>query len=142
MEYADRLDVELVLIGDTIGSNHCFRINHNREYAIDDAYSAADLVTYPSGYEGFGNAFVEAMYFKKPIVVNRYAIFVEDIEPMGFHVIDFDAFVTHQTVERIQHFLDPEIQGNWLEENYRIGRNRFSYEVLESKLIRLIESFD
>jgi glycosyltransferase involved in cell wall biosynthesis len=36
-------------------------------------------VTYLSGYEGFGNAFIEAIYFKKPIIVNRYSIFVEDI---------------------------------------------------------------
>jgi hypothetical protein len=44
-----------------------------RPYTLEDAYKAADLVTYTSGFEGFGNAFVEAIYHRKPIVVNRYA---------------------------------------------------------------------
>ncbi len=32
-----------------------------------DLYSAADLVTYPSLYEGFGNALLEAFFYKVPV---------------------------------------------------------------------------
>ena len=39
-----------------------------------DIYPHADLISYPSIYEGYGNAFVEAIYFRKPILVNRYQI--------------------------------------------------------------------
>ena len=39
-------------------------------YTLFDIYPHADLVTYPSYYEGFGNAFLEAVYFRKPVVVN------------------------------------------------------------------------
>ena len=46
-------------------------------------YPHADFITYPSLYEGFGNAFLEAIYFKKPLLINRYAIFVKDIETPG-----------------------------------------------------------
>ena len=42
-------------------------------YTLFDIYPHADLVTYPSYYEGFGNAFLEAVYFGKPVVVNTYA---------------------------------------------------------------------
>ena len=35
----------------------------------------ADLVTYPSTFEGFGNAFLEAIYYCRPIVVNTYSIY-------------------------------------------------------------------
>ncbi len=108
---------------------------------MDDIYQNADLVTYPSGYEGFGNAFLEAIYFKKPIVVNRYSIFVEDIEPCGFEVIPFESYVTQEVVDRIRLFLEPENLSRAADRNYELGKRYFSYEVLEKKLLPLIESF-
>ena len=52
-------------------------------HAVTDAYLAADLITYPSLYEGFGNALIEAIYHGKPVVVNRYPVYVADIAPLG-----------------------------------------------------------
>jgi len=143
LEYAERLGVEVIYIGDRIGSARCFKAksNNNKKYTMDDAYQNADLVMYPSGYEGFGNAFLEAIYFKKPIVVNRYSIFVEDIEPCGFEVIPFESFVTQEIVDRIYLFLEPENLSRVADKNYELGKKHFSYEVLEKKLLPLIESF-
>ena len=59
-----------------------------------------DLITYPSLYKGLGNAFLEAVYFRKPIVVNTYSIYAKDIKPKGFSVIEIDGFVTEATVEK------------------------------------------
>ncbi len=140
-EYAERLGVELIYIGDKVGTAHSFRAICEKKYSIDDAYQNADLVTYPSGYEGFGNAFIEAIYFKRPVVVNRYSTFVEDIEPCGFEVIPFESFVTSEVVGRIRSFLEPEHMNAAVEKNYEVGRQHFSYEVLERKLLPLIESF-
>ncbi len=141
LEYADRLGVELIYIGDKVGSAHCFKTGRDRKYTMDDAYQNADLVTYPSGYEGFGNAFLETIYFKKPIVVNRYSIFVEDIEPCGFELIPFESFVTQEVVDRIKQLLEPENLSRAVDKNYELGKRHFSYEVLERKLLPLIESF-
>ena len=44
-----------------------------------DGYIAADVITYPSLYEGFGNALIESVYFRKLVVVNRYAVYDADI---------------------------------------------------------------
>jgi hypothetical protein len=52
-------------------------------YTLEDIYPYADLVTYPSNFEGFGNAFLEAVFFRKPIVVNTYSIYQMDIQPKG-----------------------------------------------------------
>ena len=79
-----------------MGTAHSLRAVCDKKYSIDDVNQNADLVTYPSSYEGFGNAFPEAIYFKRAIVVNRYSIFVEDIEPRGFDVIPFESFVTSE----------------------------------------------
>ena len=139
-EYAKRLGVELIFMGDEIGAARCFKGNHPHPFTIDDVYQAADLVTYPSGYEGFGNAFVEAVYFRKPIVVNRYSIFIEDIEPLGFDVISFDGFVTHEIVEEVKTFLRSGTLQNSLDKNYRLGQEHLSYEVLEKKLLPIVRS--
>ena len=141
VEYAERLGVEVIYIGDKIGPARCFGAGTEDGYTMDDVYQAADVVTYPSGYEGFGNAFLEAIYFKKPVVVNRYSIFVEDIEPCGFDVIAFESFVSRDVVESLKHFLEPQNLRPALEKNYELGKKFFSYEVLEKKLLHLLESF-
>jgi len=141
VEYAERLGVEVLYIGDKIGSARCFNSSQAREYTMDDVYQAADVVTYPSGYEGFGNAFLEAVYFKKPIVVNRYSIFIEDIEPCGFEVIAFESFVSRDVVERLKYFLEPAHLSPALEKNYELAKKYFSYEVLERRLLHILESF-
>ena len=141
LQYAHRLGVEVLYMGEKVGSARCFPAICDKKYTIDDVYRAADLVTYPSGYEGFGNAFVEAIYFKKPIVVNRYAIYVEDIEPCGFEVIPFESFVTKEIAQRIKDFMEPENLNAAVEKNYALGRRYFSYEVLEKSLLGIIESF-
>jgi glycosyltransferase involved in cell wall biosynthesis len=133
--------VEVLYIGDQVGSIHGFSTECKKKYTIDDVYQAADIVTYPSGYEGFGNAFVEAIYFKKPIVVNRYSIFVEDIETCGFDVVDFESFVTRHLAERLRKFMEPDNMRASVEKNYQLGREFFSYEVLERKLLSTMSSF-
>jgi glycosyltransferase involved in cell wall biosynthesis len=141
-EYAKRLGVELIFIGGKVGAARCFKSNYDYDFTIDDVYQCADLVTYPSGYEGFGNAFVEAIYFKKPLVANRYSIFIEDIEPIGFDVVSFDGFVTHEIVEQVKAFLESDVRMSSMEKNYRLGQAHLSYEVLEEKLLQIIRSFN
>ena len=55
--------------------------NGRKQYTLWDAYPHADLVTYPSLYEGFGNALLETIYFKRLAVVNRYPVYVADLAP-------------------------------------------------------------
>ena len=68
----------------------------------------ADLITYPSLYEGFGNALLEAFYYRKPVLVNRYSIFVSDIEPKGFKVIAMDGFLTRSVLEHVRRVIADE----------------------------------
>jgi hypothetical protein len=100
-----------------------------------DVYPHADLVTYPSTYEGYGNAFVEAIYFRRPIIVNRYSIYEADIEPKGFQAIAFDSFVTEQTLSDVKRIIsDKQRLADIAEKNYMLGWRYLSYEVLQEKL--------
>ena len=74
------VNFELAIVGDTRGMTPEGR----KIYTLQDIYPQADLVTYPSAIEGFGNAFLEAVYFRRPLVVNNYSIYEADIKPKGF----------------------------------------------------------
>ncbi|GAB4335949.1 MAG: glycosyltransferase family 4 protein [Calditrichia bacterium] len=139
-EYADNAGVTLKLIDQLIAPHK----NHSgKKYSIEDVYQCADLVTYPSGYEGFGNAFLESLYYKKPIVVNRYAIYISDIEPKGFKVIAFDGFVTREVIEKIKRVMsDLQYREEMVNHNYQLAKKYFSFEVLEKKLKAVLASFE
>lgn len=95
----------------------------------------AGLVTYPSTFERFGNAFLEAIYFRNPIVVNAYSIYTKDIKPKGFSVIEIDGFVTSQAVEKARQVLDnPDLCHAMVDHNYELGKKFFSYAVLRQSL--------
>ncbi|MDR2110819.1 MAG: glycosyltransferase family 4 protein, partial [Spirochaetaceae bacterium] len=84
MDYAALLGVDVIVRPDIIGAERGTTETGAKKYSLWDCYLNADFVTYPSTYEGFGNAFLEAIWFKKPILVNRYSIFQQDIEPVDF----------------------------------------------------------
>ncbi|HHH40143.1 MAG TPA: glycosyltransferase [Sedimenticola sp.] len=109
-----------------------------RFFTLADFYSQADLVAYPSEYEGFGNAFLEAVYYRKPIFCKRYAVFRTDIEPCGFQTVAFDDYVTRDVVAAVEAMLARSDLDDLLEHNYRTARRYFSYEVLEEELRPLL----
>ena len=112
------------------------------EYTLFDIYPCADFVTYPSLYEGFGNAFLEAIYFKKPMLVNRYAIFVRDIEPKGFDLIVMDGFLTQKTVEKVKKVIaSPQCRDKMVNHNYQVAARYYSYSVLRRWLNMLMTNF-
>lgn len=116
--------------------------NRPEQYSLWEIYPAADFITYPSLIEGFGNAFLEAIYFKKPILVNRYATFVRDIEPQGFDLAVMDGFLTRKTVLQVKEMLkSPEKREKATDSNYRIATRHYSYSVLRKHLNSLMINF-
>ncbi|MEE8398092.1 MAG: glycosyltransferase, partial [Desulfobacterales bacterium] len=99
----------------------------------------ADLVTYPSTYEGFGNAFLEAVYYRKPIVVNTYSIYEMDIKPKGFSTVEINGYITEKAVQdTIRVLSDPGWRKEIVDRNYEIAKRYYSYAVLEGKLRTLL----
>jgi glycosyltransferase involved in cell wall biosynthesis len=140
-DYARFMGVDLRLIADRIAKERRIGKDGRKQYTIWDVYPHADLVSYPSIYEGYGNAFVEAIYFRKPVLVNRYQIFEADIEPKGFQVISFDGFITSETVQKVKEVLNnPKQLADMAEANYMLGWRYLSYEMLEEKLEGLLSN--
>jgi glycosyltransferase involved in cell wall biosynthesis len=112
-------------------------------FSLWDAYLYTDFVTYPSLYEGFGNALLETFYFRKPVLVNRYPVYVDDIEPHQPDVVTTDGVISDETVEQVRALLsDRERTKAMTDHNAQLAAESFSYEVLQRQLADLIASFD
>jgi glycosyltransferase involved in cell wall biosynthesis len=138
-EYSKLMKVDTYFVSNIINEQRGLTKNGRKIYTLEDVYPHADLVTYPSTFEGFGNAFLEAIYFCRPIVVNSYSIYTMDIKPKGFAVIEIDGFVSDEAVRQTRKVLtDPEYRHNMVKHNYETAQKYFSYSVLRQKLKNLI----
>lgn len=139
-KHAEFIQVNTIFAADRIQHERGTTSDGKKIFSLADIYQTADLVTYPSTIEGFGNAFLEAIYFKQPIVMSTYEIFRTDIQPKGFQVIGFDEFITEDTVQQARMLLEnPDKRAEMIESNYRLGKRFFSYKVLESRLKMLVD---
>ena len=81
----DGLSIDWQYIGDDVRP---VRAPEQGVYALyPDSYALADVILYPSGWEGFGNQLLEAICVQLPIVVFEYPVFKEDIVPTGIRGI-------------------------------------------------------
>ncbi len=148
MEYADtvhelaaKANVDLRIVSTRIGEFRHLNSKGQKVYTLWDLYQHADLVTYPSLYEGFGNAFLEAIYYRVPMVVNRYSIFTRDIEPKGFQVVVMDGIITQKVVEEVRRVLENRtFRDKMVDHNYALAERFYSYSVLHNKLDTLISN--
>jgi glycosyltransferase involved in cell wall biosynthesis len=138
---ATQMKVDLQLVDHLVGDAR-ENVNGYKIYSLWDAYPHADLVTYLSLYEGFGNAILETIYFKRLTVVNRYPVYNADIKPLGFQFIELDGFVDEYSIDKTRQLLkDPEQVRGMVETNYAIAQEHLSFEVLEKRLTELIANF-
>ncbi len=138
-EFAALLDVVIRFESDIIGETRGVTPDGRKIYSLGDVYQKSDLVTYPSTLEGFGNAFLEAIYFKRPLLVNNYSIYEADIKPKGFKVIEFDGFISNATLEETRYVLKhPEESAEHAEHNYELARRYYSFTMLQNHLELLL----
>jgi glycosyltransferase involved in cell wall biosynthesis len=138
-EYAALMKVDVCFEADIVAEHRGHTPDGRKIYTLGDVFPHADLVTYPSAIEGFGNAFLETLYFKRPIIVNNYSIYETDIRPKGFKVVEFDGFISDATLHQVREvLLNPDLAQAWAEENYQLARRYFSFSVLRQRLHALL----
>ncbi len=138
-EYSKMMNVDTLFVSDIINEKRGVTPDGRKIYTLYDIYPYADLVTYPSTFEGFGNAFLEAIYFSRPIVVNTYSIYTMDIQPKGFSVVELDGYVSDEAVQQTRSILqDPSRCRRITAHNYNVARMHYSYSILRKKLTTLL----
>jgi glycosyltransferase involved in cell wall biosynthesis len=127
--------IDVRFIAERVGETRGTTADGRKVYTLYDLYPHADLVTYPSYYEGFGNAFLEAVYFRKPVVVNTYAVYARDIAPLGFKTIEMSQVLSNEAIRLTREILaNPQLRQDWADTNYSLGLKYFSYSVARRKL--------
>jgi glycosyltransferase involved in cell wall biosynthesis len=90
-----------------------------------DAYAAADLVVFPSTWEGFGNPVIESMAARRMLAVGAYPVLEELVD--GLHVLPVDDVAPARAW---LHNPRAEV----VEQNYVHARARFSQEHLPARI--------
>lgn len=128
----------------------------SKTYSLWDAYAYADLITFPSLWEGWGNQFIEGIFAQKPIVLYEYPVYKQDIKKEGYEVISLgnggDKSINEFNElcelpkENIDKAVDKSIR--WLcnsntnekmAKNFKIGKKYHGYKVLEDFLIKKLD---
>ena len=111
-------------------------------FSLSDAYAKATACTYFSTYEGFGNAFVEAVLAKRPIFVNNYEpVYMPDIGSKGFKTVMIEnGELNPEAVSSMAEIIyNPSLASEIGEYNYELGKKHFSFDTLREKLEELIK---
>jgi glycosyltransferase involved in cell wall biosynthesis len=111
-------------------------------FSLSDAYARATACTYFSTYEGFGNAFVEAVLAKRPIFVNNYEpVYLPDIGSKGFRTVMIEhGELNDQAVRDMAEIIyNPKLAAEIADYNFELGKKYFSYNTLREKLEELIK---
>lgn len=147
-EKAQNKGVELRVISDWVGHSRDVKDGH-KVYSLWDVYSHADIITYPSLLEGWGNQFLEGLVAKVPMVVYRYPVYDLDIADQQFSIIDLGnthtvdeqglACIDEQKLnsaanETLSYLTDESSRFNDMNRNYAIGEKNYSYPALKAIL--------
>lgn len=99
-----------------------------------DLYAAADLVAFPSTWEGFGNPPIEAALALRPVAVGPYPV-ADELRALGFRWFDVDE------AEAIAGWLDSNAdeRERWLAEERRVAVEHLSFERMTSRLESLLD---
>ena len=117
--------------------------NGDLNYSLSDAYAQARACTYFSTYEGFGNAFVEAVLAKRPVFVNNYEpVYWPDIGSKGFKAVMLeDNDLNDKAIEEMKKVIyNEKLAKEIAEHNFELGKKLFSYDTLREKLQELIDA--
>jgi glycosyltransferase involved in cell wall biosynthesis len=148
-----RTGVDAVFIEDLIEGRRQTR-GGEKIYSLWDSYVFADLVTYPSLDEGWGNQLLEAVYARQPLLVFEYPVYRADIKNTGFQVIslgseieDWDerglarvspAAVEAAADEAVEMLTRGDLRREVMEHNFQVGRQNFSLKTLHDCLAKYV----
>jgi len=143
-------DVDLHLISDRVSSVRILNNNGERLYTSRDVLVNADLAIYMPKWEGFGNAFLEAVSCRVPVVVSTYLVYKTDIKSAGFDNLEVRDNYDDEGLLKIPESIlidmhqilnDSEKRIQMTDKNFEIGKREFGFNMLSGKLNTLLDSY-
>lgn len=124
-----------------------------KNYSLWDSYVIADLITYTSIKEGWGNQLLEALFAKKPLIIFEYPVFKSDIKKYnlnlaslggeyqerknGYFEIESEKYET-ALKKAVKYLKDKAYRNKVTAENFEIAAENFSYQYLKKQLQKLL----
>jgi glycosyltransferase involved in cell wall biosynthesis len=149
----ERAGIDALFVEDVVGDRRQTR-RGQKVYSLWDTYVLADLVTYPSQWEGWGNQFLEALRARLPILLFEYPVYQADIKDKGFRVVSLGSEiqgrddlglvqVNSQIIEAaadqaVELLTDSRLRQETTEHNYQLGQQYYSLASLRGYLSPLI----
>lgn len=153
-EKIDQSLVDIQLINQLIGAKRSDN-QKQKTYALWDMYAIADMITYPSILEGWGNQFLEAIFAKKPLVIYEYPVFLTDIKQYHFDVVSLGHTyqkcknglvsvekdrINQASQQLLEILTDQKKYSKIVNENYEKGKKHLSVKQLKNMLNTIISN--
>jgi len=147
---AVEVGVPLHIISDRVRSVRETLPAGERIYTNRDVLANADLVTYLPAWEGFGNALLETIAARVPVVTTTYLVYKTDIMTIGLRNIEVRDRYTPQGELIIEdHVLDeayavvtdPELRQEIVDHNFTVARREFSLGTLRDRLTAILAEY-
>jgi glycosyltransferase involved in cell wall biosynthesis len=142
--------IPLHLISDRIAAVRSENPEGEKLYTNRDVLANANLVTYLPVWEGFGNALVETIAARIPLVITTYLVYKTDIMGIGLNNIEirdnYDRegrlIIPDHALDDIYHFLThPDERRAMTESNFEIASHCFGYDTLRTKLKGVLSDY-
>jgi mannosylglucosylglycerate synthase len=144
---AEKCGIPLHLIADRVASKRGSDKDGRKLYSNRDVIVNADLVTYLPIWEGFGNALLEALAARVPVITTTYLVYKTDIRVVGLRNIEIrdqydeegKLIIQDKVMEDIFYILNhPEVRNEMVTNNYNVAKAEFGFDTLTSKLNNLV----
>ncbi len=147
---AEQFEVPLHFISDRVSSARGKNEMGQKLYTNRDVLANADFVTYLPVWEGFGNAFLEAVAARVPVVVTTYLVYKTDIRNRDFKTIEItdnyddnnQLIIPDRALDKIYDIItNPAKKEKMVNHNFDVGERFFSYETLKDCLLKLFDDY-
>jgi len=149
-ELAEQHGISLHLISDRVAAERHLNEQGQVIFSNRDVLVNADLVTYLPIWEGFGNALMEAIAARVPIVTTAYLVYKTDIKVIGFDNIEIrDVYDKHghlvieDSVLKKMHrvFTDQTYRSKMVAKNFELGQREFGMNRLQDMLADVFDEY-
>lgn len=147
---ADDYEVPLHFISDRVASARGLNERGQKLYTNRDVLANADFVTYLPIWEGFGNAMLEAVAAKVPVVTTTYLVYKTDIRIHDFNMIEVrddygdnnSLVIPDEALDKVYEILNSkELKTDMVEQNFKLAKEHFGYDTLKSCLLQLFDDY-